>query len=574
MTSPRSSRWAAAGVIGSAALAAGLSPVAFADTPDGGVEPQPARTANVVIALKDQKLALDLLRDAPDGGAAPSEGAPAAGLEVGPDARTTVPGGDDYAFLGKPDSPVWVLDGRTAGTQAPTWDTSGIPADQLTESKVEWALTGFEGPGDVVVFEPPEDASPAAGPTAPRVLFDSHDGLPDAQELPAADSGRVAWAFTEPGEYRLASKATARLTTGRTATATTEWTVRVAGQDAPQPPEADPVPAPSPTGDQGAASGGASSTRTGTSRTPASVAGVADRSGIAAQKVVIDDGHVDAIAGKMVGGRLRTLFKDSRNPADVIWREPSSVVLHVSRKAKEKVPAAGAYSFLGRAGSDFWLVPQVQKPGVVWAGWNTEALGSGDLKGPVDMKLTRVTGPGSLAIWETAGLGGAQVLYDSKDGLPDTRKVDLGVHAHANWGFSEQGTYKVTFQLSGTLPSGRTTADTRTFTFAVGDVDPNAVTPGGGSDDGASNGSSGPTGGSAGPGDSRSDGGSASTTGGGSTSTTGGGSLAHTGGGAAVPLALGAGVLVIGGAAAVAVSRSGRRRTAAVATAGGEAVPS
>ncbi|MFD8161544.1 choice-of-anchor M domain-containing protein [Streptomyces malaysiensis] len=243
------------------------------------------------------------------------------------------------------------------------------------------------------------------------------------------------------------------------------------------------------------------------------------------ERIVIDGGHVDAIAGKMVSGKLRTLFKDSRNPADVTWREPSSVVLHVNPKAKEKVPVGRTYSFLGKAGSDFWLIPQVQKQGVVWAGWNTEALGSGDLKGPVDMKLTKVDGPGPLAIWETAGLGGAHVLYSSEDGLPDTRKVDLGVHAHANWGFGAEGVYSVTFQLSGTLPNGRTTSDTRTYTFAVGDIDPGAVTPGGGDRPG--------------------------------------GSLAHTGGAAAIPLALSAGVLVLGGAAAVGVSR-GRRRTAPV----------
>ncbi|WP_102935978.1 choice-of-anchor M domain-containing protein [Streptomyces malaysiensis] len=284
------------------------------------------------------------------------------------------------------------------------------------------------------------------------------------------------------------------------------------------------------------------------------------------ERIVIDDGHVDAIAGKMVSGKLRTLFKDSRNPADVTWREPSSVVLHVNPKAKETVPAGRAYSFLGKAGSDFWLIPQVQKQGVVWAGWNTEALGSGDLKGPVDMKLTKVDGPGPLAIWETAGLGGAHVLYSSEDGLPDTRKVDLGVHAHANWGFGAEGVYTVTFQLSGTLPNGRTTSDTRTYTFAVGDIDPGAVTPGGGDRDGGSPGGTGDADGGSDSG-SRADSGStgSGSSGGGSAATGGGdrpgGSLAHTGGAAAIPLALSAGVLVLGGAAAVGVSR-GRRRMA------------
>ncbi|WP_326810318.1 TIGR03773 family transporter-associated surface protein [Streptomyces scopuliridis] len=587
MASPRSAWWAAAGAIGSVALAAGLSPAAFADTGDNGAQVPPARTANVVLSLENEKLALDLDLEHGTGAIDASQGVPAADLEVGPDTRTTVPAGDDYAFLGKPGSPVWVLDGRTSGTPAPRWDTTAVPTGQLAESNVEWALTGIEGPGDIAVFEPTEAAAPGDEAPGPEVLFDSTDGLPDAHALPAADSGEVVWAFTEPGEYRLTSRAAARLVTGEDVTTTTEWTVRVA-EDIQQPPAlpALPAPASSPAGDDGQGTGdGEASARTGPARAPAPAVKAATDSGVLSQKVVIDDGHVDAIAGKMVGGKLRTLFKDSRNPADISWREPSSVVLHVRPAAKEKVPANSAYSFLGKAGSDFWLIPQVQKQGVVWAGWNTESLDGGDLKGPLDMKLTKVTGPGSLAIWETAGLGGAQVLYNSGDGLPDTQKVNLGVHAHGNWGFSKQGTYKVTFQLSGRLPSGKTSSDTRTYTFAVGDVDPDAVTPGGGSDDGGSTGGTGTTGGAGSAGDSTSGstGGPGTTggTGGGTASggspTTGGGnaggSLAHTGGGAAVPLALGAGVLVLGGTAAVVVSRANRRR-AVTATAGGEAVQS
>ncbi|MFE2497862.1 choice-of-anchor M domain-containing protein [Streptomyces scopuliridis] len=590
MASPRSSRWAAAGAIGSVALAAGLSPVAFADTGDNGAQEPPARKANVVLSLENEKLALDLDYGTGTDGIDASQSVPAADLEIGPDARTTVPAGDDYAFLGETDSSVWVLDGRTAGASAPRWDTTAVPMGQLAESSVEWALTGIEGPGDIAVFKLPEAASPGDEVPGPEVLFDSTDGLPDAHALPAADSGEVAWAFTEPGEYRLTSQATARLVTGKAATATTEWTVRVA-EDTQQSP-AIPAPASSPAGDDGRGTAdGKASARTGTGLAPPPALKAADSSGVVSQKVVIDDGHVDAIAGKMVGGKLRTLFKDSRDPADISWREPSSVVLHVRPEAKEQVPANSAYSFLGKSGSDFWLIPQVQKRGVVWAGWNTESLDGGDLKGPLDMKLTKVTGPGSLAIWETAGLGGAQVLYNSRDGLPDTHKVNLGVHAHGNWGFSKQGTYKVTFQLSGELPSGKTSTDTRTYTFAVGDVDPDAVTPGGGSDDGGSTGGTGATGGAGSTGGSTSGstggpgstGGSGSDTGGsgsengggtgsGGSPTTGGGdaegSLAHTGGGAAVPLALGAGVLILGGTAAVAVSRVNRRRVV-TATAGG-----
>ncbi|MEW2134699.1 TIGR03773 family transporter-associated surface protein [Streptomyces sp. NPDC005435] len=581
MASARNPRGVAAGAIGSVVLTAALSPVAFAGTPGGtGRTPGPT-TPRVVVSLDADALSLSL-DDGADAGPEPSGTPGAVDLELGPDAKMMVPEGERYAFLGSTGDPVWMLDGSSWGPdhldENPQWDTTGVPADELADGKVEWAFTGVEGPGDVIVFAPRPEAAADPAAAAPEVLFDSADDLPDAQPLPAGGTGDVAWAFTRPGMYSLTSRATARLADGRTTTDTQQWTVRVAddtgtastpsGSPAPsRPGAAAATPSPAATG---AARGVESAQGTAKSALRSLVA--ADRAdegdGIATQQVVIDDGHVDAIAGKMVDGKLRALFKDSRNPGDIVWREPSSAVVHVKPQAKEKVPDSSTYAFLGKAGSDFWLIPQVQKQGVVWAGWNTEALGAGDLKGPIDMKLTKVSGPGSVAVWETAGLGGAQVLYNSRDGLPDSQKVNLGVHAHGNWGFSEQGVYKLTFQLSGTLPSGRSATDTRTYTFAVGDVDPSKVTPGGGSGDG---GSGGGTGGSTGgatdsgstngtsTGGSGSFGGGTGSSGGGSGA---GGSLAHTGSVPAEALAATAGALVLGGAAAVGVSRAVRRRTA------------
>ncbi|MEU6497269.1 TIGR03773 family transporter-associated surface protein [Streptomyces sp. NPDC046984] len=550
MRTQQSARWAVLGAVGSVALAAGLSPVAFADVGDNRVGTRAAPTTDVVLGLQDGLLGLDLRQGGSN--APPLHGSSVPDIVVGADAAAVAPGGAAYSFLGEPGSPVWILDGRQAGTAVPRWDTGDVPADQLAEGTVEWALTGMEGPGDLKVFETaPDDRGTEAESSTPHVLFDSADGLPDARVLPAADSGELSWAFTEPGEYRLTSRATARLTTGETAIANAEWTVRVeggpsqgAGPSAPASGTPEPaVPAEEEKRDR------AGSARTLTAPVQAPEAESADA--VVNQKVVIDDSHVDAVAGKMVNGKLRTLFKDSRNPAAPVWREPSSVVLHVDQDAKEKVPANSAYSFLGKAGADFWLIPQVQKQGVVWAGWNTEELDSGDLKGSIDMRLTNVSGPGSVAIWETTGLGNAKVLYNSADGLPDTQKVNLGVHAHGNWGFSREGLYKVTFQLSGTLANGRAASDTRTYTFAVGDVDPNTVTPGG-ADGGGSTGGSGSTGGTDGA-----TGGSSGTGG------TANGSLAHTGGVPAIPLAAGAGALVVAGGAALALGR-GRRRIAPV----------
>ncbi|MER8029938.1 TIGR03773 family transporter-associated surface protein [Streptomyces bauhiniae] len=576
MASARNPRGVAVGAVGSIVLSVVLSPMAFAGTPDDTGRVPEASAPRVVVRLDAEALSLSLDHGT-NADPASSDPADPADLELGPDARTVVPEGGQYAFLGRSGAPVWLLDGFSTGTgrlaQSPQWDTTGVPADELADGNVKWEFTGAEGPGDVIVFAPHPAAS--ADTSAPSVLFDSADGLPDAQPLPAGGTGDVSWAFTRPGTYHLTSQATARLVDGRTTTATRQWTVRVADETgtesgpspSPELPESRtaPVPPTRPSGDgHSEQSAGSQSAR---SLLAVAAAKADEGAGIATEHVVIDDGHVDAIAGRMVDGKLRTLFKDSRNPGNVVWREPSSVVVHVKPLAKEKVPDSSTYAFLGKPGSDFWLIPQVQKPGVVWAGWNTEALGGGDLKGPLDMKLTSVSGPGSVAVWETAGLGGAQVLYNSGDGLPDSHKVNLGVHAHGNWAFSKQGVYKLTFRLSATLPSGKAATDTRTYTFAVGDVDPAKVTPGGGSGDGGSTADTGaPTGegtnqGSSGGGPSS--GGSASNASGSSGGGTGGGgSLAHTGGVPAALLGATAGALVLGGAAAVGMGRAARRRTA------------
>ncbi|MFE5073595.1 choice-of-anchor M domain-containing protein [Streptomyces halstedii] len=598
MAATKKSRWAAVGVVGSVALA-GLATTAWAEAPGNPVPDQAVPASRVLFSLEREDLTLELSPGQTSSGQTSSDRASlgrtasgAADLVLDAADKTSVPDDGAYALLGRPGEDIWLLDGRGTGAAAPQWDTTAIPADRLAGDGLHWALTGIEGPGDVKVIAAgrdlasaerdgtaagPEgrasgrDGAPSAGDAeaVPEVLFDSTDGLPDVRSLPAAERGDLLWAFTAPGEYRISSRATAELADGHSASADTVWTVQVTDEE----------PAAPRTGTGGGEPGAAPVSRTGPgpateARTVASRAEKAAGDPVADEKTVIDDGHVDAVAAKMVDGELRALFKDSRDPSDIVWREPSSVVLHVNPQAKEKVPAGDTCAFLGAAGSDFWLIPQVQKQGVVWAGWNTEALGGSDLKGPIDMKLTKVDGPGTLAIWETAGLGGAQVLYNSADGLPDTQKVSLGVHAHANWGFSEEGTYAVTFQLSGTLANGKPSTDTRTYTFAVGDVDPNAVSPGGGGSDGGSTGGSGGSGatgggsagsgaGGTGPAGSGTGGGSAdSTGGGGSADGTGGkGSLAHTGAGSPLPLGLGAGALVLGGAAALVIGRANRRRT-------------
>jgi putative ABC transporter-associated repeat protein len=191
--------------------------------------------------------------------------------------------------------------------------------------------------------------------------------------------------------------------------------------------------------------------------------------GVAADAVVLDNGHVD-YAARVTGGRLQSLIKDGSVAGRTTWREPSSVVFHLKPEARTTIPAG--FGFLGGAGSAIWQVPQTQRQGILWLGWNTEEISTSQATGNVTWRLDKVTGPGKFAIYEFTTFGQPQVIFNSGDGVPDSASIRLGTHAHGNWAFTSEGVYKLTFTHSVRLTSGATSSDTEVVTFAVGDVNP------------------------------------------------------------------------------------------------------
>lgn len=181
-------------------------------------------------------------------------------------------------------------------------------------------------------------------------------------------------------------------------------------------------------------------------------------------RVVLSSGHVDAVAARISGGRLVAQLKDATS-GRTVWRDPASVTLRVVPQARATIPAG---SVLGRRGGGAWLIPQVQRSGVIWAGWNTEEISARQLRGAVRWSVRSVRGPGRLVIFQTGTFGSADVLFDSGRRLPQARSIALGTHAHGNWAFTQRGTYRVAFTLSGRSPSGATLSDSATLTFAVG----------------------------------------------------------------------------------------------------------
>lgn len=194
-------------------------------------------------------------------------------------------------------------------------------------------------------------------------------------------------------------------------------------------------------------------------------------------RVVLDEGHVDFGPTLNTGEWLIEIHDDTSIPR--YWRLPSDVVFRVNDEAVMQVPDDPAYSFIGaEPGSDVYVIPQTQKSGVIWAGWNTQepnVMEQVDLG--VTMSLVGVEGPGEMVVYLQSGnLGAPEKLYSSQDSMPQETWLSSNTHTHANWVFTQPGIYLVQIQIDATLHDGTAVSAQDTLRFAVGsDADTDAA---------------------------------------------------------------------------------------------------
>jgi putative ABC transporter-associated repeat protein len=192
----------------------------------------------------------------------------------------------------------------------------------------------------------------------------------------------------------------------------------------------------------------------------------------AGERVVIAEGHIDAVAPRIVDGLWTVQIRDATGASD-IWRDPGDVVLHVVEAARLIVPSDPSYRFLGAAGADVWVMPQIQKQGILWPGWNTQDSSVlNEIRGGVTWTLRSVDGPGEFALFVSGSFGESTVLFSSGQSLPQKLEIPPNTHAHANWAFTSPGTYRLAIELSATSTGGQALSDFKTLTIAVGNVDP------------------------------------------------------------------------------------------------------
>lgn len=193
-------------------------------------------------------------------------------------------------------------------------------------------------------------------------------------------------------------------------------------------------------------------------------------------RVVRDSGHLD-FGPTLRDGTWRLQIHDD-SEATSYWRDLDDVAIWVTDGAKLTVPDAQEFAFLpADPGTEVYVIPQTQQPGIVWLGWNTQQpdalahMGQG-----VSVSITGVTGPGEASVFlQNGNFGAPDELWNSAE-LPGTIWMERNTHTHANWVFTAPGAYLLDVTFDAELADGTSASVSDSLRFAVGDAtDPEAA---------------------------------------------------------------------------------------------------
>ncbi|WBB67639.1 choice-of-anchor M domain-containing protein [Micromonospora sp. WMMD812] len=118
-------------------------------------------------------------------------------------AKTTVPSGAAWSFLGT-GGQAWVLpQSSSAGLLWAGWNTTEVPIGVFQNNRVTFKLTSVSGPAGFSIYT-------VSGGT-PSVLFDSGNGLPDTLTVNRNTHAHVNWGFDAAGTYAITFEVTGKL---------------------------------------------------------------------------------------------------------------------------------------------------------------------------------------------------------------------------------------------------------------------------------------------------------------------------------------------------------------------------
>ncbi|MFC3494705.1 choice-of-anchor M domain-containing protein [Glycomyces rhizosphaerae] len=373
-------------------------------------------------------------------------------LQVLPEAEQPIPSGDTWSFIGEAGEPMWMLPlTQDPNLLWPGWSTEPLAKGQFANDELSLGLTDVSGPGDVVLWSVRNFGEPVP-------YFSTRDGLPDTIDLNVPSHVHSYWAFTAPGAYTLTWEVTGTLADGTpVSTGEIEYRWHV-GELTDEPPTDPTDPDPDPE--------------------------APDESDLEG-RLVLDEGHTDVMSVHRDGDRLDLQTKDGtrlHDPADV-YRDPDDVVFHAAPASQTTLGeqfAGPGYDQVGDPGDTRWLLPDTEKDGVLFAGWETNAIPKGELEGDaIDLSLTAFSGPGELVMLNVDDFGDASVKVDTQGALPQTIPTAARTHVHANWFFSEPGIYRLTWQAEAEAADGTALAsEPQDYLFVVGEWPDEGTDPG------------------------------------------------------------------------------------------------
>lgn len=182
--------------------------------------------------------------------------------------------------------------------------------------------------------------------------------------------------------------------------------------------------------------------------------------------VAFSEGHVDAFHVSAEGSGLLLDLKEDVTGSGV-RHAPEDVLLEVSEDAW-----SDATSGVDGIGQQTYFLPQTQDQNLLWPGWDTQLAGSAGYE-EVTFHFDKVTGPGQVFVFETAGFGDVKTVTNSGNmdivsGESITQPYPA--HRHVNWAFTEPGTYTMRVVAE----SGGVESNAATYTWAVGNGEASA----------------------------------------------------------------------------------------------------
>ncbi len=191
-------------------------------------------------------------------------------------------------------------------------------------------------------------------------------------------------------------------------------------------------------------------------------------------QLIYSAGHID-IGIAYESGEWEPHVHDEENDIEY---ESDALLFHGdetnSANFKLAAPGAGLFGFLGDAGDDIFIFPQVEDTSLPFIGIAAEEIDQADFATTeITLELSGFSGPGDFFLYQTDGFGAPSLLYDTTDGLNDVLTLNIGSHAHYNFAFTAEGVYALTLTASGFLNDGFSTLSTSapaTFLFGINAV--------------------------------------------------------------------------------------------------------